>query len=49
MQIFITKVDILSFVTPKYRTLVSVIGLIYILQLSTLNEFFFFFVPSHHH
>ena len=38
VKIFITKVDILSFVTPKYRTLVPAIGLIYILQLGTLNE-----------
>jgi len=49
-EFFITKVDISSFVTPKYRTLVPAIGLICILQLGTLNEsvfFFFFFVPGH--
>ena len=44
-EILITKVGILSFVTPKYRTLVPAIGLIYILQLGTVDEsvFFFFF------
>jgi len=35
-------VDILSFVTQKYRTLVYAIGLISILQLGTLNESFLF-------
>ena len=43
-ELFITKVDILSFVIPKYRTLVPAIGLIYILQLGTLNESVFFFL-----
>ena len=37
-EFFITKMDILSSVTPKYRTLVPAIGLIYILQLGTLDE-----------
>jgi len=37
-EILITKVDILSFVTPKYRILVPAIGLIYILQLGTLDQ-----------
>jgi len=40
-EFFITKVDISSFVTPKYRTLVPAIGLIYILQLGTLDELVF--------
>ena len=47
-EFYITKMDILSFVTPKYRTLVPAIGLIYILQLGRLDEsFFFFFAPCH--
>jgi len=37
-EFYRTKVDTLSFVTPKYRTLVPAIGLIYILQLGTLDE-----------
>ena len=36
-EIHTTKVDILSFVTPKYRSLVPAIGLIYNLQYGTLN------------
>ena len=42
-EFFITKMDTLSFVTLKYRTLVPAIGSIYILQLGTLNESVFFF------
>jgi len=42
-EFFITKVDVLSFVTQKYRTLVPAIGLMYILQLGTLDESVFFF------
>ena len=41
-EFFITKMDIVSFVTPKHRTLVPAIGLIYILQLGTLDESVFF-------
>ena len=37
-KFLITKVDIFSFVTPKYRTLVPAIGLICFLQLGTLSE-----------
>jgi len=44
-EFFITKMDILSFVTPKHRTLVPAIGLIYILQLGTLDESVF--LPVH--
>jgi len=33
-----TKIDTLFFVTPKYRTLVPTIDLIYILQWATHNE-----------
>jgi len=45
-EFFLTKVDIFSSVMPKYRTLASAIGLIYILQLGTLDESVFLPVPS---
>src|SRR5258708_6889482 len=37
-EFLITKIDILSFVAPTYRTLVPSIGLIYILQCHTLCQ-----------
>src|SRR5258706_1737618 len=43
-EICITKVDILSFVIPKYRSLVNTIVLIYILQYGTLDGTVFLLV-----
>ena len=43
----ITKVDIPSFVTPKYRSLVPSIGFIYILQYGTLDETAFVGLAGH--
>jgi len=37
-EFYRTKIDMLSFVTPKCRTLVPAIGFIYILQWSTHSE-----------
>ena len=37
-EFYKTKIDTLSFATPKYRTLVPAIGFIYILQWATHNE-----------
>jgi len=37
-EFLVTKIDILSFVSPMYRTLVPSIGLIYILQWGTLSQ-----------
>ena len=37
-EFYRTKIDTLSFVTPKYRTLVPAIGFIYILQWATHSE-----------
>ena len=37
-EFYETKIDILSFVTPKYRTLVPAIDFIYILQWATHSE-----------
>ena len=44
-EFYRTKIDTLSFVIPKYRTLVPAIGLIYILQLGTLDESVFLPMP----
>ena len=41
-EFYKTKIDTLSFATPKYRTLVPAIGFIYILQWGTHNESVFF-------
>ena len=42
MEIVITQVDIMSFVVPKYSTSVPASDLIYILQLSRLDESVFY-------
>ena len=43
-EFLVTKVDILSFIKPKYRSLANAIVLIYILQYGTLDETFFLLV-----